>query len=206
MFTSAACSETRIETPEDSPLPAVSCESLSSLALPNSSITLAETLPAGEFALSQASESLAQILAELPSLCRIMATLTPSPDSDIKIEVWIPAESWNGRFQGVGNGGWAGYIDYQGLARALTAGYATAATDTGHSEPGGSFALGHPEKLKDFSYRAVHEMTVTARALIERFYARAPAYSYWSGCSAGVGKWKPCASSTAPSLTRAPVS
>ena len=77
-------------------------------------------------------------------------------DSDIKIEVWLPAAAWNGKFQAVGNGGWAGTISYGALASALQEGYATASTDTGHVGGNASFAVGHPEKVVDFAYRAVH--------------------------------------------------
>ena len=78
----------------------------------------------------------------MPAFCRVAATLTPSKDSDIKIEVWLPASGWNGKFQAVGNGGWSGAIAYPSLATALERGYATASTDTGHSGGSGSFALG----------------------------------------------------------------
>ena len=123
----------------------------------------------------------------LPAFCRVAATLRPSKDSDIKIEVWLPAEGWNGKFQGVGNGAWVGAIIYPALMSALQKGYATAGTDTGHSggPMDGSFALGHPEKVVDFGYRAVHEMTVKAKAIIAAFYQKGPQYSYWNGCSSG---------------------
>ena len=123
--------------------------------------------------------------ADLPAFCRVAVTLTPSADSDIKIEVWMPASGWSGKFQAVGNGGWAGTISYPAMARALARGYATTSTDTGHSTPGGSFALGHREKLIDYAYRSEHEMTVKAKAIINAFYGSAPARSYFSGCSTG---------------------
>ena len=94
---------------------------------------------------------------------RVAAVLTPTADSHIEMEVWMPLTKWNGKFQAVGNGGWAGSISFPAMAAALQEGYATASTDTGHKSsetPGGSFALGHPEKLVDYGYRAVHEMTV----------------------------------------------
>ena len=122
---------------------------------------------------------------KLPSFCRVAATLTPTSDSDIKIEVWLPMNGWNGKFQAVGNGGWAGTISYPALAAALRRGYATTSTDTGHSSTGGAFALGHPEKLIDFAWRSEHEMTVKAKAIVEAFYGNGPKYSYWNGCSTG---------------------
>jgi len=112
--------------------------------------------------------------------------LKPSADSAIDIEVWLPeSASWNGKFQAVGNGGWAGVISYGALANAVEEGYATASTDTGHKGGNALFAIDHPEKLTDFAYRAVHEMTVTAKAVIAKHYDRGPRLSYWNGCSTG---------------------
>jgi Tannase and feruloyl esterase len=85
----------------------------------------------------------------------------------------------------VGGGGFAGVISYGAIATALNRGYATASTDTGHATPGGSWALGHPELVIDFGYRAIHEMTVKAKAIIEAFYGSGPRYSYFVGCSTG---------------------
>ena len=114
-----------------------------------------------------------------------MLTLTPSSDSDIKVEVWLPASGWNGKFQAVGNGGFAGTLPYAAMARAVLDGYATAGTDTGHVGNNAEFALGHPEKLVDFGYRAVHEMAVAAKRVIDAHYGRAPQFSYFNGCSQG---------------------
>lgn len=124
----------------------------------------------------------------LPEHCRVTAVLTPSSDSHIEMELWLPTTTWNGKFQAVGNGGWAGNINTRGMIPALTAGFATASTDTGHRGGGGDtaeFALGHPERVTDFAYRAVHEMTVKAKALISAFYGSAPRVSYFNGCSTG---------------------
>ncbi len=117
------------------------CEQLQSLKLPNTAITAAESVPAAK---------------DRPAHCRVAAVLTPSSDSHIEMELWMPAE-WNGKFEAVGNGGWSGSINRAGLAAALREGYAAASTDTGHKAsetPGASFALGHPEKLIDFGYRS----------------------------------------------------
>jgi feruloyl esterase len=121
----------------------------------------------------------------LRTFCRVAATLTPTTDSNIKIEVWLPANGWNGRYEGVGNGGWAGTISYAALARAVADGYASASTDTGHVGPTASFAVGHPEKLVDFGYRAIHEMTVQAKVITERFYGRPATEAIFNGCSQG---------------------
>jgi feruloyl esterase len=117
------------------------------------------------------------------AFCRVTATLKPTNDSDIKLEVWLPAGGWNGKFQAVGNGGWAGVISYSAMADALRAGYATASTDTGHVGGRGTFALDHPEKLIDFAWRSEHEMTLKAKAIIQAFYGSAPLdYPVVSAC------------------------
>jgi feruloyl esterase len=161
-----------------------SCANLASLSLPGTTITAAESVSAGSFTPPPASGA-ARPLRDLPAFCRVAATLTPTSDSDIKIEVWLPTETWNGNFQAVGNGGWGGALEYSNMAEALRRGYATSSTDDGHSGDSGSFVLGHPEKFIDFAYRSEHEMTLKAKALIDAFYGKAPHYSYWNGCSGG---------------------
>src|SRR5687767_9752397 len=133
---------------------AATCDSLARLALDNTKVTIAQDVAAGAFtppgpARQGGAPQQSRVFAQLPAFCRVAATLTPSSDSDIKIEVWLPAK-WNGKFQAVGNGGWAGTISYTALAAAVAAGYATASTDTGHVGGTGAFALGHPEKVIDF--------------------------------------------------------
>jgi feruloyl esterase len=165
----------------DAPLPSSGgdCAGLAKLALPNASITRAELAGQGGAAAPAADR--------LPAFCRIAATLTPTKDSDIRIEVWMPASGWNGKFLGTGNGGASGAIGYPALADGVTRGYAVAATDTGHQGGGAdySFAVGHPEKLADNAWRAVHEMTVAGKALAKAYYSAAPRLSYWSACSTG---------------------
>jgi hypothetical protein len=157
---------------------AVPCESLGQLKLADTTITSAEMMAAG---------SLAAPLDRLPAHCRIKATIRPTSDSEIKIETWMPVDGWNGKFMGVGNGGWAGQISTGALGAMIARGYAAASTDTGHTGSGGdaSFALGHPEKLVDFAYRAVHEMTVKGKAIVSAYYGAPPKRSYWNGCSTG---------------------
>ncbi len=169
------------------PAAAATCESISGLTLANATVTAAQTVVAGAFAPPgpQRQGGPAAVYRTLPSFCRVTATLTPSSDSDIRIEVWLPAAGWNGKLQSVGNGGWTGSIPYNALAEAVAAGYAAAGTDTGHAGNTASFALGHPEKLIDFGYRAVHEMTVQAKRIIDGFYGSAPKLSIWNGCSQG---------------------
>jgi feruloyl esterase len=125
----------------------------------------------------------------LPEYCRVRLLLTPTSDSKINAELWLPVTTWNGRFMAVGNGGFGGSIQGFGeMTTALRLGYATAGNDTGHSEadgPNGMFGLGHPEKIVDFAYRAMHEMTVTSKKLITEFYGRPQQFSYYKGCSTG---------------------
>ncbi|HTB20990.1 MAG TPA: tannase/feruloyl esterase family alpha/beta hydrolase [Bryobacteraceae bacterium] len=167
---------------------AASCDSLASLALPDTTITMARLVPAGQFSVPSDGQNKREGVnpyADLPEFCRVAATIKPSSDSDIKVEVWLPASGWNGKFQAVGNGGWAGVISYRELGDALRRGYATTSTDTGHVGGRGTFALDHPEKLTDFAWRSEHEMTVKAKAVIQAFYGNAPRLSYWNGCSTG---------------------
>ena len=164
------------------------CESLKSLSLDNTTITMAETVAAGQFSLPATGRGAAQQNAafkQLPAFCRVAATLKPSSDSDIKVEVWLPMSNWNNKYQAVGNGGWAGVISYPAMAEALGRGYVSSSTDTGHVGGSGSFALGHQEKLVDFGYRSEHEMTVKSKEIIKAFYGNAPQLSYWNGCSTG---------------------
>jgi hypothetical protein len=168
-----------------------SCEQLAHLALPNTTITSAQTVALGTFA---PPASMSPWLAgdpgfykKLPAFCRVTAAAKPAADSDIKIEVWLPSSGWNGRFRGQGNGGFAGEIDYRALGLAVFQGYASAATDTGHATEGtnAAWALGHPEKIVDFAYRAIHEMTVIGKATTKAFYGDAAQHSYFANCSNG---------------------
>jgi feruloyl esterase len=164
---------------------AAPCESLASLSLPDGKITLAQTVAAGTFKPPEGDSE--GMFKTLPAFCRVAATLNPSGDSEIKIEVWMRAAGWNGKYMGVGNGGWAGTIRYNAMRSSLARGYAVASTNTGHDgvHTDASFALGHLEKLTDFAYRAVHEMTVSAKTIVAAFYGEAPKFSYWNGCSTG---------------------
>jgi feruloyl esterase len=157
----------------------VRCEELTSLTIPNTAITAAVTVGPGPLTLAGG-----EVVVPI-SFCRVAATLRPSNDSDIKIEVWMPAAQWNRKLQSVGNGAFSGSINYNSMIAALARGYTTASTDTGHTGNTAHFGLGHPEKVIDFGWRAVHEMTVTAKIVIAAYYDAGPRYSYWNGCSAG---------------------
>ncbi len=157
------------------------CESLSTTALPNTTITAAESVPAGKFIPPYGST------VDVLAFCRVTGVLRPSIDSYIQFEVWLPASGWNEKYLGVGNGGFAGSIDYRALAGNLKRGYATAATDTGHEADAedASWAYRHPEKVIDFGYRALHDTTADAKLLIQSFYSQAPRHSYFDSCSDG---------------------
>src|ERR1700683_3955894 len=166
------------------------CESLASLSIPNATVTsavavdpppdLAIDLPAGP-------AGPAAKLSVSNAFCRVVAFSAPTSDSHINFEVWLPVSPrWNGKFEAIGNGGFIGQIGYGALAAALNRGYATASTDTGHASGNDeSWASGHPEKLIDWSYRAVHEMTVDSKLIITAFYGKPAKLAYWNGCSTG---------------------
>jgi feruloyl esterase len=170
-----------------------SCEKIALLKLPDTTINSATGVAEGQFPLQGGVDAPAQgpphpiarrsAAVLLPGFCRVRLTMTPAT----KIEVWMPPSGWNGNFEAVGNGGKAGEISYPAMATALNAGYAAASTDTGHegSEAETRWALGHPELVNDFAYRAIHEMTVTATKVIEAFYGTGPRFSYFNGCSTG---------------------
>jgi feruloyl esterase len=171
---------------------ATPCEDLTGLRLPDTTVSLSEIVPPGAFTIPEEfpAESMDPPrvpYTALPSFCRVAASIEPAPDSHIRFEVWMPAENWNGKFVGVGNGGFWGQIMYQRMGEPLKRGYAVASTDTGHvgSVDDGSFAVGHPEKLIDYGYRAIHEMTVQSKAIVAAHYGRGTARSYWIGCSSG---------------------
>ncbi len=165
---------------------AASCESVASIALPHAAVTLATAVDAGAFpAPPGRGPSAGAVYKTLPAFCRVAATLKPTSDSGIKIEVWLPAAGWNGKLQSVGNGAWAGSISYPAMATALAAGYAAASTDTGHEGNGPNFIPDHPERVVDFAYRSVHEMTVASKSIIAAYYGDGPHFAYWNGCSTG---------------------
>src|SRR5580700_4005979 len=159
------------------------CEKLKDLLLPDTSILSAESVAAGPFALPPGSPAPS---VDVTAFCRVRGEIKPSSDSHIIFEVWMPAQ-WNGKFEQLGSGGLAGSINLFSLAGTMKKGYATAGTDDGHqgAPVDGSWAIGHPEKVKDFGYRAVHETNVKAKKIIEAFYQKPAAYSYFNGCSEG---------------------
>lgn len=155
--------------------PVRSCESLASLSLPNTAIESAAVQPASN---------------GRPEFCRVTAVLTHPPAGD-RIRVWIglPLTGWNGRFEGLGGGGFSGG-NPNSIAGPVAQGYAAGSTDTGHEGGSGSFALDGDGRLnwlliRDNAYLGIHEMTLTGKAVVEAFYGRAAGHSYFNGCSTG---------------------
>jgi pimeloyl-ACP methyl ester carboxylesterase len=161
---------------------AVLCAELAKLSLPDATVTAAEEIPAGDWAPPAGPRQ-----TNLPAFCRVALTVSPQ----IRIEVWLPKDSWNGRYRGEGGGGYAGQISYGGLAAGIRSGYATASTDTGHpASAGGTFALNPDGSLNrqlivDFAERSLNELAVNPKAVIRAYYGTPPTYSYWNGCSTG---------------------
>jgi len=166
------------------------CDHLSTAKIPNTTITLAQQVAAGEFNGPPAPFSgmdLTPLYKSLPAFCRVVVEAKPTSDSDIKMEIWLPAGGWNGKLLGIGNGGFAGLIDTMQMSMAVKAGYVAAATDAGHtgSPIDAAWAIGHPEKVADFGHRGIHEMTRVAKTLAQTYFGKAQQHAYFAGCSDG---------------------
>jgi feruloyl esterase len=158
-----------------------SCANLAALTIPGVTIRSATATAAGPFSPTAAGTPMT-----LPSFCRVEATARPTSDSEIKFEVWIPpAEAWNGKFEGVGNGGYSGAISYAAMASGLRRGYAVASTDTGHTGDDMKFGQGHPEKVIDWAYRSVHVMTDASKLIVRNAQGKFADHAYFVGCSSG---------------------
>lgn len=165
-----------------------SCAQLMNLKIEGAKVILAAATAAGSFAGPPlGGRDATAPYKNVPAFCRVVAMAEPTSDSEIRIEIWLPAAGWNGRLIGVGNGGFAGMIDYEQLGTAVAKGYAATATDTGHSGSpiDATWALGHPEKVVDFGYRGVHEMTRVTKEVIHAFYGKGVERAYFTGCSDG---------------------
>ncbi len=127
---------------------------------------------------------------EVPAFCRVQGVASPSPDSAIAFEVWVPASGWNGRLEVVGNGGYAGAIGYEDMGAALARGYATAGGDSGHQGPDGdlAFVIGHPERMADWGHRSVHAVLAAATRVVRVATGQDAAHTYYFGCSTGGGQ------------------
>ena len=163
------------------------CEALTRLHAPNVTITTAASVNS----LESISARLAPARTSRP-FCRVQGFITPARDSHIGFEVWLPpVTAWNHKLESVGNGGMLGALNYRAMVPGLDRGYATMTTDLGHLNhpPGaaedGTWALGHPEKVIDYAYRAEHVAPLAAKRVIEYYYGSPQRHSYYSGCSAG---------------------
>jgi len=158
---------------------AVTCEGLVGVPLPQVTITTAQTVLPGSFVAPNG-----QVFNNLPGFCRVVAFATPTPQSHINFEVWMPINSWNKRFRGEGSGGSAGAIGFAAMANGLQHLYATMANDNGHIGSSWTFAV-PAERVVDFGHRAQHVTTVAAKAITGAFYGHGPEHSYFVGCSQG---------------------
>jgi feruloyl esterase len=157
--------------------PQRSCASLVSAHFANTTVTSATAVAATSSA---------------PAYCDVQATVTnpPSYADSVKIGVFLPTTNWNGSFEGTGGGGFSGGDPTNPDISALTDGYVTAGSDTGHAGASGSFALnadGTPDwqSIDDFGYLGIHEMTVLAKQVTDAYYGQSPSYSFFNGCSTG---------------------
>lgn len=161
------------------------CERLAARALPETTITTATAVTTGAFTPPGSTNA----MSGLPPFCRVAGEISPTAESHILFEVWMPLENWNGKFAGVGNGGWAGTISFNALGDQVRRGYATASTNTGHEAAPGlnmaRFAHEKPEQLIDFAYRAHHETAARAKTLVQDFYGKPAERAYFIGCSSG---------------------
>jgi feruloyl esterase len=156
------------------------CSDLTPAQAPNTTITFAQTYAAGTTVTGSTKAPV--------GLCRVVGTIKPGIQSNIHFEVWIPTDgSWNGKYQQVGNGGFAGSIQFAAIANATSRGYAAASTDDGTSGPpsGAPTFIGNPDVLLDYGYRAIKATTDDSKAIINILTGKAPSYSYFVGCSDG---------------------
>jgi feruloyl esterase len=176
-------SHAEAQTPGRAPA-AAKCASLSGLHLPQTEIVSAVVV-------DDAATSLKiENLPALPSFCRVVARVRSAPDSDIRVEIWLPLRDWAGVFHGNGNGGFGGTLEagYGGMISGLRRGYATAVTDTGTAPAtslNGDALTGHPRKWRDWGRLSTHAMTVTGKAITRAYYGRGAGQSYYTGCSTG---------------------
>jgi Tannase and feruloyl esterase len=167
-----------------------SCAKLDGLPIANAKIIFAQTVAAGTFTGPPAAftgRDLTAFYKSVPAFCRVVAIATPTSDSNIRLEVWMPVAGWNGKLLGIGNGGFAGLIDFMQLGAAVSKGYAATATDAGHEGTpiDAAWAIGHPEKVVDFGHRGIHEMTRIAKEAVHAYYGKDAQHAYFAGCSDG---------------------
>jgi feruloyl esterase len=161
---------------------AADCASLKNTQLADTQITFADTVTSGAFETTSSG-----MLHNLPPFCRVAGQIRPTPDSKIRFEVWLPVNGWNGRMVGTGNGGFAGTFYYQQMGPYLKRGFAAVGSDAGHQAEGtdATWAYGHPEKVKDFGWRAIHLTAERAKEIIDAYYGKPADKSYFESCSDG---------------------
>lgn len=161
------------------------CAGLTGLPLLDAIVMSATEITAPFTTTAGTGTALITVSAPFP-FCKVTATLTPTGDSEIAVEIWMPASvNWNHKFLGVGNGGLSGTIWHTSMVRPLQAGYAVANSNLGHTGSIANWALGHPEKVADYAHRGDHVTAVASKAIIEAFYGLGPSRSYFHGCSNG---------------------
>jgi feruloyl esterase len=160
------------------------CKALNQVKLTDATILSAEIVPAGDASTEWLKQAIHQ---PYPAYCMVKVEATPSTDSKIGLEVWMPLSAWSGDYVQLGNGGLAGSINHTPMYAQIASGHAVAATDDGHTGAGtdGSWAIGHPEKRIDFGYRAVHVTSVVSKRIVSEFYGRSARFDYFNGCSSG---------------------
>jgi feruloyl esterase len=183
----AACFATPAHADKPKAVHGMACVDLVTLNLPDARIDSATVVSAGPLSAISGSTAVAPTCSsdnaapQLPALCRVQGTIGPG---QIKFEVWLPLEGWNGKYQGLGNHGFAGNIEYTDMAPELLKGYAVSGTDTGHQGSATAWMQNH-QAIVDYGSRGIHEVAVKSKAIVEAFYAKAPKFSYFNGCSTG---------------------
>lgn len=163
---------------------AADCASLKNARFPDTEIQEAAHIAPGALVPDDQSGAPSRVFRELAGFCRVVGQIRPTADSQIGFELWLP-DQWDGRYLQAGNGAFAGSINYRGLAPGLRNGFAVASTDDGHTGWGARWALGHPQKVIDFGYRAVHLTSVVAKQITATYYGRGISRAYFNGCSDG---------------------
>lgn len=182
----AACGGSDDTPPPPAAATPLACDAaaLASVGLGGASLVSAAPVAAGTYTPPGAGAQ-----ANLPAFCRMTAQATPSADSLVNFEVWVPSgTAWNGKMVVTGNGGYSPFLNYGDMAHAMRQGYAVVGGDTGHQggDPNAMFwGVGHPEKIADWGSRSIHAITVPARALVAGLAARDPSRAYYYGCSTG---------------------
>jgi len=152
---------------------------IKALNLSGVTITEIQNIQAGNFTLPDG-----KLITNLPAFIKVSFISKPTSESNIKCEIWMPVNNWNGRFLGTGNGGGAGHVNYSFLTSGVMRGFATANTDMGTS-PNVLHAIGHPEIWADFGFRATHEMTIISKIILQAYYKKHAKHSYFFGASTG---------------------